>query len=105
MEVPGKPSRTNLKGVYPGRWKDIPVVVKLLSDWYPREFRDFDEYVCLRATGERGCRVSTGIMSDRIHDDKDLLSAEHLLSAWSISYNHTGPLALTYDASVIFADN
>ena len=85
----------NRKGVYLGRWKDLPVVVKLLADWYPPEFRNFDEYVCLKATGERGCKVSTAIISDYIQEDKHLFSPDRLLSAWKISYNHTGPLALT----------
>jgi len=96
VEVPGKPTAANLKGVYLGRWKDIPVVVKLMADWYPPEFRDFDEFVCLKATGETGCTVSRAILSDYIHQDKDLLLPDRLLSAWKISYNHTGPLALTY---------
>jgi len=96
VEVPEKPTPANLKGVYLGRWKDIPVVVKLLADWYPPEFRKFDEFICLKATGETGCKVSSAIISDSIHEDKDLLTPDRLLSAWKISYNHTGPLALMY---------
>ena len=95
MEVPDKPTAANLKGVYLGRWKDIPVVVKMMADWYPPEFRNFDEFVCLKATGESGCNVSAAIVRDRIQNDEDLLSPDRMLSAWKISYNHTGPLALT----------
>ena len=100
--MPSKPTTANLKGVYHGRWKDIPVVVKLLADWYPPEFRYFDEFVCLKATGETGCNVSRAIISDRIQLDAQLLSPERLLSAWKISYKHTGPLALTYDIYMKF---
>jgi len=94
VEVPDKPTPANLKGVYLGRLKDMPVVIKMLADWYPPEFRNFDEFVCLKATGESGCEVSSAIVSDRIHEYRDLLTPDRMLSAWKISYNHTGPLAL-----------
>jgi len=70
------------------------MVVKLQRDRYPSEFKNFDQFVCLKGTGERGCRVSEAIVSDGVQGDKDLLSAERLRSAWKISYNHSGPLAL-----------
>jgi len=96
VEVPDQPSQANRKGVYLGRWKDIPIVVKMLTNGYPPEFRNFDDFVCLKATGKRHCNVSAAITSDYIMEDKDLLSPDHLLSAWKISYNQSGPLALTY---------
>jgi len=101
--MPDKLSAANLKGVYFGRWKDIPVVVKLMTDSYSPQFLKFDEFICLKATDKRSCNVSAAILSDIIQQDKDLLSPDRLLSAWKISYNSTGPLALTYDILHVYA--
>jgi hypothetical protein len=96
-ESNGTGTAANRKGVYMGRWLDVPVVVKRLANWYPKEFELFDEFVCRNATGQKECNISTAITDSQCFVQKpEALTPESLFNAWKISYNSTGPLALTY---------
>jgi len=96
VEIPKIPTPANKKGVYLGQWLDIPVAVKRLSNWYPKEFKLFDEFICQNTTGSKACNVSAAIVSDHCFvQNNATYSPESLLRAWKISYPEYGADALT----------
>jgi len=96
VEIPKTPTPANKKGVYLGRWLDIPVAVKRLSNWYPNEFKLFDEFICKNTTGSKTCNVSTAIVNNQSYVQNDaVFSPESMLHAWKISYPKSDASALT----------
>jgi len=96
VEMPKTPTPANKKGVYLGRWLDIPVAVKRLSNWYPNEFKLFDEFICKNTTGSKTCNVSAAIVTNQSYVQSDaVFSPESMLHAWKISYPKEDANALT----------
>ena len=96
VEIPKTPTPANKKGVYVGQWLDIPVAVKRLSNWYPEEFKFFDEFICQNATGSKKCNVSTAIVNNQSYVQSDAaFTPENIRHAWKISYPQSDPNALT----------
>jgi len=96
VEIPKTPTPANKKGVYLGRWLDIPVAVKRLSNWYPKEFELFDEFVCQNAAGSKTCNVSAAIINNNSYvQSTAAFSPKSMLNAWKISYPKSGASALT----------
>jgi len=96
VEIPKTPTAANRKGVYLGQWLDIPVAVKRLSNWYPKEFKLFDEFICQNATGSKTCNVSTAIVNNQSYVQNDAaFTPENILRAWKISYPKLDATALT----------
>jgi hypothetical protein len=97
VEIPQIATSANKKGVYLGQWKDVPVAVKRLSNWYPKEFELFDKFICRNATGSETCNVSVTITSKQsfVQQD-DTFSPDKLHHAWQISYPQVGAQAITY---------
>jgi len=96
VEMPETPTPASKKGVYFGQWLDIPVVVKRLANYYPNEFRLFDEFICQNATGSKTCNVSTASVNSWSYVQSDAaFSPESMLHAWKISYPQSDATALT----------
>jgi len=96
VEMPKVPTPANKKGVYLGRWLDVPVAVKRLSNWYPNEFKLFDEFICKNTTGSTTCNVSAAIVTNQSYVQSDaIFSPESMLHAWKISYPKDDANALT----------
>ena len=96
VEMPKTPTPANKKGVYLGKWLDIPVAVKRMSNWYPNEFRHFDEFICQNATGSKVCSISTAIVSNQSYVQSNVaVTAESIIHAWKISYPQFDASALS----------
>jgi len=96
VEIPKTPTPANKKGVYLGQWLDIPVAVKRLSNWYPKEFKHFDEFICQNSTGSKVCNVSTAVVSNQSYVQSNAaFSPESLIRSWKISYPKSDASALT----------
>jgi len=96
VEIPKTPTPANKKGVYLGQWRDIPVAVKRLSNWYPQEFKLFDEFICQNATGSKTCNVSAAVVSNHSYAQSNAaFTPESMLRAWKISYPTSDATALT----------
>jgi len=96
VEIPMTPTPANKKGVYIGKWLDLPVAVKRLSNRYSKEFQLFDEFVCEKATGSKICNVSMAIVNSQSYVQSDAaFSPENVRHAWKISYPESDAKALT----------
>lgn len=96
VEIPTTPTPANKKGVYLGQWLDVPVAVKRLSNWYPKEFKFFDEFICQNATGSKTCNVSSAIVSNQSYVQHEAaFKPENIRHAWKISYPDDDASALT----------
>jgi len=96
VEIPKTPTPANKKGVYLGQWLDVPVAVKRMSNWYPKEFKLFDEFICQNATGSKKCNVSTAIVSNQSYVQSNAaFTPESMIHAWKISYPQFDATALT----------
>jgi len=96
VEMPKMPTAANKKGVYLGQWLDIPVAVKRMSHYYPKEFKLFDEFICKNATGSEKCNVSAAIVSDQSYVQSSVVfSPESMTHLWKISYPQSDANALT----------
>jgi len=96
VEIAKTPTPANKKGVYLGHWLGIPVAVKRLSNWYPKEFKLFDEFICQNATGSKVCNVSTAIVNSQSYvQSTAAFTPESMINAWKISYPQSSASALT----------
>jgi len=96
VEMPSTPTPANKKGVYLGQWLDIPVAVKRLSNWYPKEFKFFDEFICQNVTGSKKCNVSSAILSNQSYvQNVAAFSPENIRQAWKIAHPKDDANALT----------
>jgi len=96
VEIPKTPIPANKKGVYFGKWFDLPVAVKRLSKRYSEEFKLFDEFICQNVTGSKKCNVSTAIVSSKSAvQSESAFSPENVRRARKISYPESDAQALT----------
>jgi len=95
VKIPKTPTPASKKGVYFGHYLDLPVAVKRLTNYYPEEFRLFDEFICKNATGSKTCNVSSAIVRNQSYVQNDAaFSPENMLRAWKISYPQSDATAL-----------
>ena len=97
IEIPTTDTPASKKGVYLGEWKDIPIAVKRLSNWYPKEFESFDKFICKDATGSEKCNIAEVIVGNNsFAQQKAAYLPEKMHQLWKISYQDSGPLSLAY---------
>ena len=97
VSIPKTDTPASKKGVYLGRWNDTPVAVKRLSNWHPKEFKNFDKYVCLKDSGTEQCDISSVIVKNSSFVQKDAtFEPKQLLQAWKISYPEANAQSLVY---------
>jgi hypothetical protein len=97
IDIPAVETSANKKGVYFGRWNDIPIAIKRLSNGYPKEFESFDKFICSNTTGSEKCNVSKAIVAENSYvQGEAVFEPEHMHQLWKISYAEDGPLSLEY---------
>jgi hypothetical protein len=96
INIPQVETPASKKGVYLGQWHDIPVAVKRLSNWYPKEFELFDKFICGSVTGKEKCNVAEAIVrQNSLAQQAKAFTPDYVHHAWQISYKEAGPLYLT----------
>jgi len=95
VDIPKTPTPANKKGVYLGQWLGIPVAVKRLSNWYPKELKLFDQFICKNVTGSKTCNVSAAIVNNQSYVQSNaVFTPESMLHAWQVSYPQSDSTAL-----------
>lgn len=96
VDIPETPTPANKKGVYLGKWLGVPVAVKRLSNWYPKEFKLLDEFVCQNISGSKECNVSSAVVNKTSYIQSDAaFHPENMLYAWKICYPQSDATSLT----------